>query len=358
MNLPELESRQKAFFENSKADSLLLRNFSHFPDPNFPYMTGLSEDDFFACFRRGKKPVVFSSILEAGNLPKGALFSTASFSTGKELESLLRNSLGKKVALNFANYPVKNFLALKKLLKKRKFSDASESLGKLRSLKSSLEIAKISEACKVSETACDYLENFFRQGMTEREVSEKLKAFFARMNCKIAFEPIVAFGKNSSVPHHECSNARITGNGILLIDIGAKFQGYCSDISRTYFVGRPSQELQEKYRAVFEAKKLAESLIVPKARASKACKAVEQLLQKRLHFRMPHSLGHGIGLEEHDFPSGLNSFAKWSFESSQCLAIEPAFYCNDYGIRLEDDCVVEQEGARMLSAAPRELISL
>jgi len=356
MNPSELKARVEDFFEASGADSLLLRNFPHFQDSNFQYLAGFQKPDFFAAFRKGKKPLIFSSILESGNVPANDFFQTASFSTSKELVSLLRKSLGRKVALNFEAYPVKNFQSLQKLLKGRKFIDASEALGKLRSLKSEQEISKIREACKLSEMACDYFENFFKPGITEFEVSEKLKSFFKRMDCELSFEPIVAFGKNSCIPHHECSKTRIDGNGALLLDLGAKFQGYCADISRTYFVGKPSLDVQESYHAIFEAKKLAESLIAPKAKASKAAKAVDDFLQKRLHSKLPHSLGHGIGLQEHDFPSGLNSFAKWNFEPSQCLAIEPAFYGKDYGIRLEDDCVVTAQGAKMLSAAPRELI--
>lgn len=358
MNPAELKQRQEQYFETSKTDSLLLCSFSSSPDPNFQYFAGIQGKDFMLCLRKNRKPLILASNLEAGNVKKSEFYNSAAYNSSKELVSLLRKALGKKVGLNFAVYPVKNFQNLQKLLKGRKFTDAFEDFAKLREKKSEFEVSKIKEACKVSEMGADYFENFFKQGMTEIEVSEKLKGFFERMNCQSAFEPIVAFGENSSIPHHECSRKRVEGNGLLLLDFGAKFEGYCSDISRTYFVGKPSVELMEKYHLIYEAKKLAQSLLIPGQKAAKISKEVDAFLQKRLGQKLQHSLGHGIGLEEHDFPSGLNSFADWKISENQCLAIEPAFYCKEYGIRIEDDCCISAQGAKMLTAAPRELLTV
>jgi len=354
----ELKARVDNFFKESKADSLLLRSFPRFSDPNFQYFAGMQKSDCFLCVKKGKKPVLLANNLEFGNISQLAEFDVRSFNSEKELVAQLKKSLGKKIALNFANYPVKNYQSLQKNLKGRKLSDAFESLAKTRSKKSPLELQKIKEACKVSEMAADYLENFFRQGMTELEVSEKLKEFFKRMNCQSAFEPIVAFGENSRVPHHECSRKRIEGNGFLLLDFGAKFEGYCADISRTFFVGKPSLDQRDKYYSVFEAKKIAEKHLIPGESASKIAVEVDGFLKKRLGQELAHALGHGIGLEEHDFPSGFSKFAKWKIEEGQCLAIEPAFYGKEFGIRIEDNGYISAQGARMLTAAPKELLIL
>lgn len=353
----ELQQRIDSFFKKSSADSLLLRNFPSIQDSNLQYFSGLKKNDFFLCARKGKQALILANNLEAGNLGNSG-FKVSSFTSEKELTSLLKKNLGKKIGLNFAKYPVKNFQNLQKTLKGRRLVDASETFASLRAIKSPLEVEKIKEACRVSEMAFDYFENFFRQGLTEIEVSEKVKEFFKRMDCTPAFEPIVAFKENSSIPHHECSRKRIENSGVLLLDLGARFEGYCADISRTYFVGKPLQEVQEKYHLLFEAKKLAERLLVPKAKAGKISLQVDAFLKKNLNQYLQHSLGHGIGLEEHDFPSGFYTKSPLEIKESMCFAIEPAFYGKDYGIRLEDDCVIAANGAKMLTAAAKELISL
>jgi Xaa-Pro aminopeptidase len=358
MSLQELEQRQRAFFQDSKFDSLLLRNFDNWHDTNLFYFSGIGSEDCFLLLKKGKKPVLLSSFLQSGNLQKFSHLKVLQFDSLKQLSSFLRQNLGKKIGVNFGHYPVKNFEGLKKILKGRKLFDASELFGKQRAIKSDMEISKIKEACKVSEMAADYLENFFRQGITEIEVAEKIEGFFKRMNCGSAFKPIVAFKENSAVPHHENSSKHIEGNGILLLDFGAKFEGYCSDISRTYFVGKPSIELQGFYHDVFEAKKLAESLLVPKAKAKKIFLEIDAFLKKRLKKTLPHALGHGIGLQEHDFPSGISASSTYEIAEKQCFAIEPAVYFQDFGIRIEDNCVISASGAKMLTAAPKELISL
>ena len=352
------KERSLAFFQNSDADSLLLRNFHGFKDQNLQYISGLEKAEAFYCQRKNKPAVLLASTLEAANLEKKG-FKVLEFSNEKQLIALLKKSLGRKIALNFAAYPVRNFESLKKLMKGRKFIDAFETFASLRSKKLPEEVEKIKEACRISEMAADYFENFFRQGMSEIEVSERIKDFFTkRMNCSISFEPIVAFRENSSIPHHECSRRRIEGNGVLLLDFGAKFQGYCSDISRTYFIEKPSEEISQTYHFVFEAKKLAESLLVPGESAGKIASEIDSFLKQKLKKGMIHALGHGIGLQEHDFPEGISPKAKFKIEESQCLAIEPAFYCSEFGIRLEDNCVIGKQGAKMLSAAPKELIAL
>ena len=353
----ELQQRINSFFKESTVDSLLLRNFPSIQDSNLQYFSGVQNKDFFFIARKGKPALILANNLEAGNLGNSG-FKVCSFSSEKELVSLLKKSLGKKVGLNFAKYPVKNFQNLQKTLKGRRLVDASEAFASLRAVKSLLEVEKIKEACRVSEMAFDYFENFFRQGLTEIEVSEKVKEFFKRMDCTSAFEPIVAFKENSSIPHHECSRKRIENSGVLLMDLGARFEGYCADISRTYFVGKPSQEIQQTYHNVFEAKKLAESLLVPKVKASKISLEVDAFLKKNLNQSLQHCLAHGIGLEEHDYPSGFYAKFPLEIKESMCFAIEPAFYGKDFGIRLEDDCVITAQGAKMLTAAPKELLTV
>jgi Xaa-Pro aminopeptidase len=154
---------------------------------------------------------------------------------------------------------------------------------------------------------------------------------------------IVAFEENTSHIHHVSSNKKLT-QGVVLIDTGAKYNGYCADLTRTFWFGSEKGPLydefhQEKIMAE-DCLKRIESKLKPGTMAKDLCRCTNLLEE------MPHSLGHGIGIEVHDFPSGIGHKSKWTLKEGMVLAIEPAEYKKKFGIRLEDNYLITKNGFR------------
>ena len=144
----------------------------------------------------------------------------------------------------------------------------------------------------------------------------------------------------------------------MLIDFGAKYHNYCSDLTRTFFVGRAGEKEKELYSKVFEAQKMAEEKITEGAKASEIFNEINSFLKRECGQELQHGLGHGLGLEVHDFPGGFTSVSKDILKENMVLTVEPGIYKKFGGIRIEDDILVLKKGCKKLSNASSELIEL
>ena len=171
-----------------------------------------------------------------------------------------------------------------------------------------------------------------------------------------AFDTIVAFGKNSAVPHHETGEAALVKNQVVLIDTGAKVNGYCSDITRTAFFGEPDDEFLNVYDAVLNANLKAESEIC----AGITSKAADKIARDKLKSRgygeyFTHSLGHGVGLEIHEKPY-LSPRSDETLSENAVFTVEPGVYIEGkFGIRIEDTCLMSGGRAVRLFSDGKEL---
>ncbi len=349
--------KANSLFERTSATTILLRSFSGCRDPNLAYYAGCPEKqiDGFLVLRKGKKPVLLQGALDEP-LPCRSV-ECVQYSGMNELLRMLSRLFGSRIGINFESYPAQQYLSFKKQFRGKKLVDVSDALASEREVKTRHEQGAIRESVKVAESAFEYFENVFRQGMTERECAQRLSDFFRKQGAEEAFPSIVAFAGNTCFPHHSPTQRKIKGRGVMLVDIGARLKGYCSDITRTYCIGSPKKGEGEAYSLLSEAKRTAQKLIVPGKKASDALKPFAEQYKKAFGSGMVHALGHGIGIEEHDFPKGISEKSDFLFREGMCLAIEPAHYSkkNGFGIRIEDDCVVSAEGCSPLSSAPRDI---
>jgi len=242
-------------------------------------------------------------------------------------------------------------------LLKSKFSmvEVSGFLSEFRAVKSEEEVALISRAVTIAETAIKSVLHLLKPGITELEFrGELVKAFFKYGGRDEAFETIVASGVNSAIPHHKTSYKEIKEGEVVIVDFGVKVEGYVSDITRTYFVGSVPLELKEIYDVVREAQEVG----IKALRSGVSCKSVDEAVRNFISSRgygdfFVHSTGHGIGVEVHESPT-ISKNSNEILKSGAVVTVEPGIYLPQLGgVRIEDDCLVTKEGAFLLSTLPK-----
>lgn len=229
----------------------------------------------------------------------------------------------------------------------------------LRKVKTPEEISRIKKACELTDACFENLAGLIQAGRTEFEVQLDLEFFIRRQGAEIAFDPIVVSGENSARPHGSATDKPLEEGDFLTIDMGANLDGYCSDITRTFVIGKASDRHREVYGQVLQA--LEESKAMMKAgveNKSVDARAREVLDEKGLAQYFGHGLGHGLGLAVHDFGS-LSGRSNETMRESEVYTVEPGVYIEGVGgVRVEDDVVVRADGVDVLTAYPRELMGL
>jgi Xaa-Pro aminopeptidase len=176
---------------------------------------------------------------------------------------------------------------------------------------------------------------------------------------KPAFDTIVAAGPRAALPHAHPGSYRLVGNELLLIDMGASLQGYCSDMTRTVHLGKPPKKIRDMYNAVLEAQLAGIAAVQPGVTAGKVDAAARNVLKKhKLDKAFVHSTGHGLGLEIHE-PPRLGKKDPTKLEAGMAITIEPGAYIEGFaGIRIEDTVLVTQNGCEILTPSSKEFIVL
>ena len=234
---------------------------------------------------------------------------------------------------------------------------ANGAVERLRAIKDADELARMQQAAEViSQVFCDTLP-LIRPGITELELAAEIEYRMKRAGATgPSFETIVASGPRSAWAHARPTSKPLKKNELVVLDQGAILRAYCSDMTRTVFLGRSSDKVRRMYRAVLEAQEAAKNAIRPGAMAEAPDSAARKVLKQHgLARYFTHSTGHGLGLEVHEIPR-LGKGERATFEEGMVVTVEPGVYLEGFGgIRIEDDVVVTSTGARDLTTAPREL---
>ena len=230
----------------------------------------------------------------------------------------------------------------------------------LREVKDENEIATIRKACEIADSAFKFILGEIKTGMTEIEVANKLDFHMRSLGATgVSFDTIVASGVRSAMPHGVASEKRIEMGDMITLDFGCYYQGYVSDMTRTFAIGDPGQKLKDIHQLVLDAQ-----LMVNEA-AKPGITGVELDAVARNYFAkygfadaFGHSTGHGIGLEIHEGPN-VSRLAEKAFVPGNVITNEPGLYFPDLGgVRIEDDLVITETGNEVLVHSPKELIIL
>lgn len=230
----------------------------------------------------------------------------------------------------------------------------------LRMVKDEDELRVMSEAALLGCQLFDHMLTFLRPGLTEVEVAAELEYQARRIGAEgMSFETIVASGERSALPHGRASQARLPRKGFVTLDFGIIREGYCSDMTRTIYLGKPSARERAVYQAVLEAQLAGVAAVAPGVRCGDVDEAARSVLRAAsLGDAFSHSTGHGVGLEIHESPRiGAGQAAR--LQAGMVITIEPGAYLpGAFGLRIEDMVAVTKTGGQVLTPAPKALIEL
>ncbi|MFA5783412.1 MAG: Xaa-Pro peptidase family protein [Phycisphaerae bacterium] len=238
--------------------------------------------------------------------------------------------------------------ALKKSIKK-KIKPVTGLVEDARRTKTDDEVKVIKLSAQIASQALKTAIKKMKPGITESELAGLIEYNMRKLGARPAFDTIVAFGPNASRPHHQSGQRKLKKKDTVLIDFGARFNGYCSDMTRCFSVGKPVKLYGKVYKAVLDAQTAAIAAVKPGA----SLKSVDQAARKviRAHGFTPHGhgTGHGLGLEVHEQPTvGLLSRGK--LRTGDVITIEPGIYIpGKLGVRIEDDVLVTKTIAKILT---------
>lgn len=227
-----------------------------------------------------------------------------------------------------------------------------------RSAKDAEEIALLSRACAITADALDILAEEILVGMAERVVARRLEQLFAELGAEDrAFPTIVATGAHAAIPHHRPGETTLRAGDLVVVDAGARVEGYHADMTRTFIVGEePASWQTDLHAAVLAAQRAGVEACQPGAECWEPDAAARAVLREAgLEERFTHGLGHGVGLEIHEAP-GLGPRATGSMRTTMAVTVEPGVYLPGRGgVRIEDTLVVTDAGPRVLTESPRGL---
>ncbi len=379
--------------------------------PNVSYLTGFAglspneREGFLLVSRNNSHLFTFPTYFQL-YCQGGGGFKTLEITQTVRLKDHLTTIIGKEkirtIGYESENLTVAELESLKKktAVSWRKTHKVVEDL---RIIKDKTEIAKIKKAALVTDQAFDFIKTKIRKGVTEKELALELEFFLKKTAGDIAFSPIVAFNKNAAIPHYLPTNPstslrtksqRLTTNSLILMDFGAKYEGYCADMTRIIFFGKPLEKHLKTYRVVLKAqmkvlketknyqsschcdpdgnreKQSRDATVIPTgsprpdvtsglAMTGDTLDCIARDYIKSHGFvPYPHGLGHGVGLSIHEDPR-LKIGSKDILREGMVFTVEPGIYLpGQYGIRIEDLVLLKKDGIEILSKTTKEITIL
>lgn len=355
--------RLERIFSNTDAERILLMNTTQ-KDSYFTYLTGLYAGSFESSIliAHRKKAELITTVLEydvAKRMCPKEIDVIAAESRSKTMELLKGRLMGKAVGINGTFLPVNLYRSIRKTGKPKRMTDVSKALASARQIKDWPEVELIGIANNIVKKAFSKITGNFRVGMTEKELASEFESLMKKYGAdEPSFETIVCFGANSAVPHHVPGRTKLEPNSFVLIDAGARYLGYCSDVTRT-FIFKPDMKsdkyrrMLEMYNTVKEAQEIALKSIRPGVRCevphNKAMEYINKAHNGIYKGRFIHGLGHSLGIDVHDVGPNLSPGYKEKIQENMVFSDEPGIYIEGFGgVRIEDDVLVTKSGGKFL----------
>ncbi len=277
----------------------------------------------------------------------------------EEIATLCKNNNVTKIAFENETITLKQYDTYKKATK-CEFIPIDDKFMRIRNVKSKEEIVLMKEANRIAEESFIELLNFIEVGKTEKELQSYFDYLMAKHGSDgPSFGTILLTGAHTSLPHGVPSDLKINKGDFVLFDFGATYKGYHSDMTRTVAVGSATDEMKEMYNLVLKAQIAGINALNAGVKCADVYKAAYDVLEeKKMAKYFRHGLGHGVGLDIHE---GFNASprSKDTYEVGNVTSVEPGIYIpNKFGIRIEDVCVVTENGNEDISTVNKELLIL
>lgn len=230
----------------------------------------------------------------------------------------------------------------------------------LRMYKDESELAIMRDACQLADETFEHMLSFIKPGLRESDVALELETFMRRKGATSpSFDTIVASGERSALPHGVASDRVIGSNEFVKLDFGAYYNGYCSDITRTIVVGKPTDRHREIYDIVLEAQLATLEGIKPGMTGMEADAIARDIITRYGYGdKFGHGTGHGLGMEIHEAPR-VSKAGTTVLEPGMTVTVEPGIYLPGFGgVRIEDDIVITADGIALLTSSPKTLFIL
>lgn len=268
---------------------------------------------------------------------------------------------GKRIGVEPRQLRLLEFRYVKAGAPEADYPDASDVLSGLRLRKDQTEIEAIRRAVKIAQDALEATIPAIKIGMTEKELSAELIVQLLKhgSDSELPFAPIVSGGPNAANPHASPSDRKLQAGDLLVVDWGAAFDGYISDLTRTFAVGEVDEEYLKIHKIVQEANAAGRAAAMPGVPCANVDKGAREVIEKSGYgVYFTHRTGHGIGMEGHEEPYMRGDNIQ-ILEPGMAFTVEPGIYLpNRNGVRIEDNVVITETGADVLSDMPREIRSV
>jgi Xaa-Pro aminopeptidase len=351
--------RLRSFFSARKADALLVTHL-----PNIAYLCGFTGSNGILLVEASSATLFTDSryTFQA----RDEVHSAATSIVGGPLLSAVSTHLKRRKGLVRLGFSPTHLSVAQKLvldaalLKKVCWVDASNAVERLRAIKDPHELEHMRAAAALIDTVWESALAAVKPGASELSVAAEIEYGMKRLGGSgPSFETIVASGLRSAWAHARPTSKLLRKNELVVMDQGAILRHYCSDMTRTVFLGRASSRIRRMYHAVLDSQEAAKAAIRPGIAAGAVDAVARGTLKKyRLDAFFTHSTGHGLGTEVHEMPR-LGRGEETVLEKGMVITVEPGVYVEGLGgIRIEDDVVVTHEGCESLTKAKRELIEL
>lgn len=339
-----------------------------FPSANMYYLTGFwpqpEERAIFSIFsNKGDSCFIAPEMYEGQILEHTWIKNVKIWKTKIDFGRIF-DGLVKEFKMHKANIAVEDktwaefIFRIQNKIPDSKISLASKLIKDLRIRKTEEEIKFMKKAGTLAEEIMKKIIESLDIGISELEITGLIEYEARKKGTKkMSFDTITSFGKNSANPHNEPSNKKLRKRDIVMIDLGPKFNGYCSDITRTIFKGKPTKKAEKIFKIVSEAHDKATSAIKPGIKASELDKLARGAISKYGFEKFfTHGTGHGLGLDIHEEPY-IKKDNSTELDEGMTLTIEPGIYLpNEFGVRIESSYIVIDGGYDTLTSNPRDYI--
>lgn len=354
MHKKRLQALQKTLLQHN-VDMLFI------DDPiNLYYLTGIILSAGRLCIPAHGEPLLLVDGRYIAQCKQQSPFPV-SLTQNSPIENLLTSV--KNLGFDSSRTTYQAYQTLKKLTEsfnQLSLTPIENPLNPIRGIKDDAEIQILREAADLGSRGFDFVCSLLKEGVTEKELAVELEIFWKRRGGeKLAFDSIIAFGANSAMPHYRAGTARLQKGHTVLIDIGVGYQHYHSDMTRTLFFGPLDPKMLEIYGIVKEAQERALALCKPGQLIGNIDKAARDFIaEKGYGAAFSHGLGHGVGLEIHEYPilKNVPPYQCLPLEKGMVITIEPGIYLEGLGgVRIENTIVITATGYEDLTKRSTDL---